>query len=1269
MGLGIVIDGSSYASPQTATWTVGTAHTLATATPQFLPGIQYNFSGWSDGGAISHQVTAALATTSYTATFNPQYLLTVAAGTGGTVTAMTGAYYDPGSQQSIVATPSAGYYFTGWTGSSGIASPASASTSVTMNAPENIVANFAPIPGLVVTSLMDDAPGAASNCPGSNCTLRDAILAADANNNGAGNITFASGLSGVITLRNPLPALNGLITVSGPATSFITVYGNNSPAVGSIFTVSSGAAAAISNLTITNGNASNGGGINNSGTLTVSGCTLIGNAAANQGGAIANASGPLTVNYSTFFANNTPGSGGAIANAGTLSVSNSTFSNNIAGNQGGAIANQSTASVTNSILTGNSALQGAGLFNSATANANNNVYYNNFDNPGSSEDDCNTCTANASPIAGNANLSVLANYGGPTLTMLPLPGSAAICTASAALLPVGYTTDQRGLPNWTSYQGTTCYDVGAVQSSYSLDFNVQQPVNVPATVAMSPAPIVTVRESGNPVITAPISVRVVDSASDLIGAPVIVSTSNGQATFSALAFNTATSNDALTATLALNSAINTTAASNSFNVIQTAPLLVFVPAPASQIYGTPIAAGSLAATAIANGNPVPGSFTYSTTVLGIPTPLNAGSTILPAGSYIITASFTPSNAAEFTSGSVTASYNVTKANPIVTFTGAPNSSGFGTKFNVTATTSDPGNVPSITASGACSISGNTVTMTSGSGTCSLTASWAADSNYNSATLTQSTNASKIAPTVSFTGAPSSAAYKSTFTVASTTNASTTAAITASGACSISGNTVTMTSGSGTCSLTASWAADSNYNSATLNQSTNASKIAPTVSFTGAPSSAAYKSTFTVASTTNASTTAAITASGACSITGNTVTMTSGSGACSLTAAWAADSNYNSATLTQSTNASKITPTVSWATPAAITYGTALSATQLDAAASVPGTFAYTPASGILTAGTHTLSVLFTPTDSADYTTASATVSLLVNKATPVLTWKPASIQLGYTLGAPQLDATASVAGSFVYTPASGTQVVTTTLTLNAQFTPSDTNDYNPASLSVALTVTPGPLASISPATLNFGNVYLGSITTQIVTVSNIGNKPMTLSEPFFQILQGGDSSEFSALTLCPASLAPGQSCNIDVTFIAGPFYNPQTAVLQIVDGSPASPQSVNVTATVINPQPFFSTLLLNFFLQKAGVSSAAQTVTITNFGTTALVVNGFAFTGANPGDFTQTNTCSAALSPGSSCRVNVVFKPAAAGLRSASMVITDNAQFSPQSIALLGIAY
>jgi lysophospholipase L1-like esterase len=71
-----------------------------------------------------------------------------------------------------------------------------------------------------------------------------------------------------------------------------------------------------------------------------------------------------------------------------------------------------------------------------------------------------------------------------------------------------------------------------------------------------------------------------------------------------------------------------------------------------------------------------------------------------------------------------------------------------------------------------------------------------------------------------------------------------------------------------------------------------------------------------------------------------------------------------------------TPQITWSAPAAILYGTALSSTQLNASASLPGTFAYSPAMGtVLNAGSQTLSATFTPTDDIDYTDATTSVTL------------------------------------------------------------------------------------------------------------------------------------------------------------------------------------------------------------------------------------------------------------------------------------------------------
>src|SRR5689334_23634433 len=167
-------------------------------------------------------------------------------------------------------------------------------------------------------------------------------------------------------------------------------------------------------------------------------------------------------------------------------------------------------------------------------------------------------------------------------------------------------------------------------------------------------------------------------------------------------------------------------------------------------------------------------------------------------------------------------------------------------------------------------------------------------------------------------------------------------------------------------------------------------------------------------------------------------------------------NYTTASKTVAINVLKATPVLTWTTPADIVYGTALGATQLNASSSVAGTFLYTPAAGaVLDAGAaQTLSVSFTPTDSANYTTASKTVSINVLKATAVITWTaPADIIYGTALGATQLNASSSVLGTFVYTPPSGTVLSAgAAQTLSVAFTPTDAANYTIASKTVSINV-------------------------------------------------------------------------------------------------------------------------------------------------------------------------------------------------------------------------
>ncbi len=144
---------------------------------------------------------------------------------------------------------------------------------------------------------------------------------------------------------------------------------------------------------------------------------------------------------------------------------------------------------------------------------------------------------------------------------------------------------------------------------------------------------------------------------------------------------------------------------------------------------------------------------------------------------------------------------------------------------------------------------------------------------------------------------------------------------------------------------------------------------------------------------------AVTTVGTCSIA-NAALPASGT-AYTVSATYAGDTDISlSATATAPTGltVTKATPpTITWATPAAITYGTLLSGTQLNATDTLPGTFVYSPASGtMLTVGSQTLGVTFTPTDSTDYSTATKNVTLTVNKDTTavVVSESPTSVTYG-----------------------------------------------------------------------------------------------------------------------------------------------------------------------------------------------------------------------------------------------------------------------------------
>jgi Pectate lyase superfamily protein/F5/8 type C domain/Abnormal spindle-like microcephaly-assoc'd, ASPM-SPD-2-Hydin len=198
--------------------------------------------------------------------------------------------------------------------------------------------------------------------------------------------------------------------------------------------------------------------------------------------------------------------------------------------------------------------------------------------------------------------------------------------------------------------------------------------------------------------------------------------------------------------------------------------------------------------------------------------------------------------------------------------------------------------------------------------------------------------------------------------------------------------------------------------------------------------------------------------------------------------------------------------------------------------------------------------------------------------------------------------------------------------------------------------------TITPSSLSFGSETVGSTTAaQTATVNNPGTSAITISS----IVTTG---QFSQTNTCGSSLAAGASCTVAVKF-APTSVGAQTGTLAVTNSATGSPIGVTLsgTATAAGPALTISPASLSFPATFVGSSPAAQTVTVSNTGTTSATVSGVAATG----DFSQTDNCST-IAVGASCTVTVTFKPTTGGSRTGTLTVTSNANNSPTTASLSG---
>jgi DNA-binding beta-propeller fold protein YncE len=231
-------------------------------------------------------------------------------------------------------------------------------------------------------------------------------------------------------------------------------------------------------------------------------------------------------------------------------------------------------------------------------------------------------------------------------------------------------------------------------------------------------------------------------------------------------------------------------------------------------------------------------------------------------------------------------------------------------------------------------------------------------------------------------------------------------------------------------------------------------------------------------------------------------------------------------------------------------------------------------------------------------------------------------------------------------------------------------EWNAATQQMSTLVSSGLNGPISVAVDGTGNVY----------IADTGNSAIKEYSPGF--IGPASFSESSAagtdhlLPVLPTStplqatsdqtwLTIGSVVNgvLSFSFTANTTASARVAHITVLG------RSITVTQAAPSPAAGLTPSGLTFALQTVGVTSAAQTIKLSNTGTVALSLSSIAISGTNAADYAQTNNCGASVAGGASCTISVTFKPGAASSRTATLTVTDNSgnvSGSKQTAALTG---
>ena len=589
-----------------------------------------------------------------------------------------------------------------------------------------------------------------------------------------------------------------------------------------------------------------------------------------------------------------------------------------------------------------------------------------------------TDTADYNPATGSVSVTV--NKATPTIATEPTASAISYGQALSLSTLTGGAATSNGNPVLGSFAFTTPGTTpGAGSPSESVTFT---PTDTTDYNTASGSVIVTVSKATPTIATEPTASAITYgqalSSSTLTGG---AATFGGNPVVGSFAFTTpattpgaGTPSESVTFTPTDTTDYNTASGSVSVTVNKATPTIATEPTASAITYGQALSLSTLTGGAATfGGNPVAGGFAFTTPA-----------TTPGAGTPSESVTFTPTDTADYNTASGSVIVTVNKATPTIATEPTASAISYGQALSLSTLTGGAATFGGNPVVGSFAFTTPATTPGAGTPSESVTFTPTDTTDYNTASGSVSVTVNKATPTIATEPTASAITYGQALSLSTLTG----------GAATFGGNPVagsfafttpTATPGAGTPSESVTFTPTdtTDYNTASGSVSVTVNKATPTIATEPTDSAITYGQALSLSTLTGGTATfGGNPVVGGFAFTTPTATPGAGTPSESVTFTPTDTTDYNTASGSVIVTVNQATPTLTWATPAAITYGTALSGTQLDAASGgVAGSFVYAPALGtVLGVGVQTLKATFTPTDTTDYTTGTAQVSLTVNKA-------------------------------------------------------------------------------------------------------------------------------------------------------------------------------------------------------------------------------------------------------------------------------------------------